>query len=449
MPQMPGGFLWGAASSAYQVEGATRADGRGESIWDRFSATPGKVANGDSGEIACDHYHRHREDVALIRQLGLQAYRFSISWPRILPQGTGQVNTAGLDFYDRLVDELLLAGIRPFATLYHWDLPQALQDRWAGWIGRDTPAAFAEYADVVSRRLGDRVKDWITINEPWCAAWLGYIEGIHAPGLTDIASGMQAAHHLLLGHGRAVSVVRNNCSGARVGISLNLYPFYPDTASPADRDAVEYADGTQNRWFLDAIYRGRYPDDVVERLEDRAPRVYDGDMGEIRVPLDLLGVNYYTRTILKGGPNGRAGGGDEVRVEGVERTALGWEVYPQGLYEVLTRVHTEYAPAAIFVTENGAAFDDVVAADGTVHDSRRVDFLRAHFAQARRAIAAGVPLRGYFVWSLMDNFEWAEGYSKRFGLIYVDYRTQERIVKDSGHWYASVIADPDLNLVEE
>lgn len=434
LPDMPPDFVWGVATSAYQIEGAASADGRGESIWDRFAAG-GAVAHGDTGAVACDHYQRWREDVAIMADLGVDAYRFSVAWPRVLPGGTGPVNQAGLDFYDRLVDELLAHGIRPVATLYHYDLPQALQDRWGGWIGRDTAGAFADYVDIVSRRLGDRVRDWITVNQPWCASWLGHVWGIHAPGFKDLRAGLQAAHHLMLGHGRATAALRSNDARARVGISVSLGPVCPYGQDEADRVAASTVDGTYNRWFLEALFRQGYPPDVVARLADRAPDIRPGDMESIGVPIDFLGVNYYTRTFWRSAPGRNSAGVEEVEIEGVERTAMGWEVYPEGLYEVLTRVHREYGPPSIVITEGGAAFEDTRDLDGRLHDQRRIAYLAAHMRQARRAVESGVPLRGYFVWSLVDNFEWAEGYSKRFGLVYVEYDTQERILKESGRWF--------------
>jgi beta-glucosidase len=437
--RVPADFLWGGATASFQIEGATREDGRGASIWDRFCATLGKVKNGDTGDPACDHYHRYPHDVALMKSLGLRAYRFSIAWPRILPEGTGRVEEKGLDFYDRLVDELLAAGIRPFATLYHWDLPQTLQDRWGGWAGRDTAAAFVAYADVVSRRLGDRVKDWITLNEPWCAAWLGYGWGQHAPGLRDPQLAMTATHHLLLGHGDAVPLLRRNSPDARVGITLNLAPVHPATDSAADRATARLSDGLSNRLYLDPVFKGSYPTDVIDGLGVSAPSIQPGDLEAIRAPLDFLGINYYMRLVVQADPTGCSPRGESVRVEGAARTAMDWEIYPEGLHELLARVHRDYAPASMYVTENGAAFDDAVGPDGRVHDEQRRVYLEEHFAQAARAVAEGVPLQGYFVWSLLDNFEWAEGYNKRFGIVYVDYNTQERTVKDSGRWYADML----------
>ncbi|MBF6589324.1 MAG: beta-glucosidase [Ktedonobacterales bacterium] len=436
--ERPARFIWGVATSAYQIEGAATEDGRGESIWDRFQPMRGGARN-DTGQVACDHYHRYRADIALMQRLGVDAYRFSVAWPRIFPEGVGRLNAPGLDFYDRLVDTLLAAGIRPFVTLFHYDLPQALQDRWGGWAGRDTVAAFAAYAEAVSRRLGDRVADWITLNQPWCPSWLGYVWGVHAPGIKDLRLGLQVAHHLLLGHGSAVPILRQNSAGARVGIALNLGPVYPDTSTPADRAAATLADGTYNRWFLDALFKGSYPPDVLAVLGDRAPRTQAGDMEIIRAELDFLGVNYYTRSFWKAAPGRNSAGIAEVRREDVERTAMDCEIYSEGLYEVLVRVQREYAPPRLYITESGAAFDDTLSAGRTVADERRIAYLRAHFHQARRAIAHGVPLQGYFVWSLMDNFEWAEGYRKRFGLVYVDYATQERILKDSAKWFARML----------
>ncbi len=434
----PEGFLWGAATAAYQIEGAANEDGRGPSIWDTWSHTPGKVVNNDTGDVACDHYHRYREDVALMSQLGLKAYRFSIAWPRILPEGTGQVNQAGLDFYDRLVDALLAQGIKPFATLYHWDLPQSLQDA-GGWTDPCIVEAFVNYADVVSRRLGDRVHHWMTHNEPWVVSFAGYGEGFHAPGVRSRSAFLQAAHYVLLSHGRAVPVLRSNGSAeTQVGIVTNLE--WVDAASdrPEDQAAARQYEGFFNRWFLDPLFRGEYPADMCELYREFLPEFDADEVREIAVPLDFLGVNYYSRAVIGAG-DGQ--GVLQVRREkpAGEYTEMGWEVYPQGLYNLLVWVHETYAPPAIYVTENGAAFADEVSSNGKVHDPRRTAYLKAHFAQAHRAIQAGVPLRGYFVWSLMDNFEWGLGYTRRFGVIYVDYPTQRRIVKDSGEWYATVI----------
>jgi beta-glucosidase len=432
-----GDFVWGTATAAYQVEGAVHADGRGESIWDRFCATPGKVRNGDSGAVACDFYHRYRDDINLTRLLGVDAFRFSIAWPRILPDGRGGVNEAGLDFYDRLVDTLLQNGIQPVATLYHWDLPQALEDE-GGWPSRSVVEAFAAYADAVAARLGDRVGHWVTINEPWVAAWLGYGRGIHAPGRASRADALAASHHLLLAHAAATEVLRARSPQSRVGIALNLAQVDAGSEDEGDRRAARDVDGDGNRWFLDPLFRGEYPSDVVERFEPDLPLIADGDLRSISAPLDFLGVNYYTRFVVRTSPNG---GGPEFVLDPQARlTDMGWEVYPHGLLDVLRRVSDEYSPRAIFVTENGAAFGDVRGHDGEVEDPERQAYLEDHVAAVVHAIEAGVPVRGYFVWSLLDNFEWAHGYSKRFGLVYVDYPTLERVPKASYRWYHAFIA---------
>lgn len=437
--QFPAGFLWGAATAAFQIEGATKEDGRGESIWDRFCATPGKVRNGDTGDPACDHYHRWREDIALMKELGLQAYRFSIAWPRIIPDGDGPVNQAGLDFYDRLVDGLLEAGIRPFATLYHWDLPQALEDR-GGWPNRATAHAFARYADVVARRLGDRVKDWITHNEPWCASWLSYFIGEHAPGIRN-GPALEAAHHLLLSHGLAVEAIRAAAPAAQVGITLNFSPAHPASESQADRDAARRHDGFFNRWFADPVFRGSYPEDMVELYQQigAAAPVQAGDMETIAAPIDFLGVNYYNRAVVRHDEDSHGLRYSTLEPEG-EYTHMGWEVYPDALRELLVRLHRDYRPAAMYITENGAAYPDEVSPDGQIHDEARRSYLERHLAACHAAIGEGAPLKGYFVWSLLDNFEWAWGYSRRFGIVYVDYATQRRILKDSAHYYRRVIA---------
>jgi beta-glucosidase len=421
--------------SAYQVEGAVDADGRGESIWDRFSATPGKVVNGDSGAVACDSYHRYREDVRLVSELGLNAFRFSIAWPRVLPTGRGAVNEAGLDFYDRLVDELLAAGIEPFVTLYHWDLPQALEDR-GGWPVRETAEAFAEYVGVVGARLGDRVRHWITQCEPWVISWLGYGLGEHAPGRRSDADALAAAHHVLLGHGLAAEVLRSRSADAQVGITIDLVAFHPLSGSAEDLAAVRRSDGFRNRWILDPVLRGRYPEDLLEHFAPLLPAIEDDDLDTIAAPLDFLGVNYYTRQRVRAG----AGGAPEVVPDdGAERTQMGWEVYPDGLFELLVRLRDEYAAPPLYVTENGAAYPDR-RSDGVVDDPERLSYVDRHLRAVARAHAHGVPVRGYFLWSLLDNFEWAFGYARRFGIVYVDYETLERVPKASYHWYRSVIA---------
>ncbi len=445
MAQFPENFRWGTATAAYQIEGAVHEDGRGESIWDRFSHTPGKIIRDENGDIACDHYHLYPQDIQLMQELGLRNYRFSIAWPRILPTGRGQVNAAGLDFYDRLVDTLLAADIEPFVTLYHWDLPQALQDEVGGWNSRETSHAFANYAGVVSQRLGDRVKYWITLNEPWVSSFVGHEMGVHAPGLRDPRIAWQVSHHLLLAHGLAVPILRaNGNADTSVGITLVLSPTEPATDSPEDQQLAIATDGKQNRWFLDPVFRGSYPQDVLDRLahQNILPTIEPGDNAIIATPVDFLGLNYYYRSILHRRPDGSI---EQVQPEGAEYTTMGWEVYPPGLYTLLKRLHNEYHVPAIYITENGAAFPDTLSENDQVHDPQRLNYLREHFLQAHQAISEGVPLLGYFVWSLMDNFEWAVGYDQRFGIAYTDYPTQRRIIKDSGHWYRKVI---EKNAVE-
>jgi beta-glucosidase len=435
--RFPTDFIWGAATAAYQIEGAAHEDGRAESIWDRFCATPGKVRNGDSGAVACDFYHRYPEDVALMRSLGLDAFRFSIAWPRILPEGRGRVNQAGLDFYDRLVDELLANDIKPFPTLYHWDLPQVLEEA-GGWPDRGTAEAFVEYAEVVASRLGDRVSTWITHNEPWVAAWLGHALGVHAPGRTSTQDALSAAHHLLLSHGWATEVLRRESPEAEVGIALALTHTYPATDSEGDRAAAWWADGSFNRWYLDPLYGRGYPDDMVEHFGSEGPPVQDGDLETIATPTDFLGANYYFRQVVSEDPDG--GRPILVRDSDWSFTAMGWEVYPDGLHDLLVRLRDDYSPPVIYIFENGAAYDDLRGHNGDVADPERQAYLAEHLAAVGRAIEDGVPVRGYFAWSLLDNFEWAEGYSKRFGIVYVDYPTLERVPKGSFYWYRDFIA---------
>ena len=439
----PDGFVWGVATAAYQIEGAVHEDGRGESIWDRFSHTPGRTDGGATGDVACDHYHRWPEDLDLLARLGVDAYRFSLGWPRLFPTGRGPVNPRGIAFYDRLVDGLLERDIAPVVTLDHWDLPQALQDR-GGWAARDTVGAFVDYAAAAFGALGDRVALWITHNEPWMVSMIGHLRGVHAPGITDLASALRAAHHLLLSHGRAVQAYRSLGPGAPIGITLNLFPTYPvDPTSEADREAASGSEGYTNRWFLDPLFRASYPADTIERFE-RAGATMDfvepGDLETIAAPSDFLGVNYYS-------PRRVTAAGDEFgwRVQpadesGAPLTAINGEIHPDGLVDVLVGVTRDYGPLPIYITENGAAVRDVVAADGGVHDPERIRFLEQHFDAARRALAAGVDLRGFFVWSFMDNFEWAMGYGPRLGLVYIDYGTQRRIPKDSFAAYREVIA---------
>ncbi|WP_069387505.1 glycoside hydrolase family 1 protein [Cellulosimicrobium cellulans] len=478
--ELPQGFLWGAATAAFQIEGAGHTDGRTDSIWDAFCRVPGAVVNGDDGMVACDHYHRYREDVALMRELNLKAYRFSTSWARVRPDG-GAVNPAGVAFYDRLVDELLEAEILPWLTLYHWDLPQALEER-GGWTNRDTAYRFAEYAVTMHEALGDRVGVWTTLNEPWCSAFLGYTAGVHAPGRQSREDGLAAAHHLLLGHGLAVQALRERAPQANLGITLNFTVSDPvDPTDPADVDAARRIDGQFNRIFLDPLFRGEYPEDV---LEDVAPyglldHVRDGDLEIVSTPIDTLGVNYYNGGAVAGRPleagttegESTDGGtrpegvrdGDDAgapvrttsspypaaddahgRSRGLPTTDMGWEVQPEGLTRLLTRLQEEYTGprgVAMYITENGAAYPDTVGPDGSVDDQDRLAFIDAHLRATRDAIDAGADVRGYFAWSLLDNFEWALGYTKRFGIVRVDYETQERTVKASGRWYAQVARD--------
>jgi beta-glucosidase len=434
----PQGFAWGTATAAFQIEGAPREDGKGESIWDRFSHTPGAIRDGANADVACDHYHRWREDVALMAELAHNAYRFSIAWTRVLPAGRGAVNNAGLDFYERLADALLARGIAPYVTLYHWDLPQALQDA-GGWRNRDTAAAFADYAGIVAARLGDRVRHWITHNEPQVVTNAGHLTGEMAPGVRDLAAWWPVSHHLLLAHGLAVPVLRAaSAAGAQVGITLNLSPKVPASASAEDQRAAPLGDALFNRWFLDPLFRGTYPDEAAALLTRPDDLIQPGDLAAIQAPLDFLGVNYYTIERIRRNP-ALPGLVPQVAPEdGPGLTAMGWAVRPEGLGDLLIRLHREYQPPAMYVTENGAAYPDALAPDGQVVDPERTDYLRRHFAQARRALAAGVPLRGYFIWSLLDNFEWARGYIPRFGLAYTDYPTQRRIIKGSGRYFAAV-----------
>ena len=436
-PSFPPGFVWGAATSAYQIEGATGDGGRGEGIWDRFCTVPGAVRNGESGAVACDFFHRYPEDVRLMQELGLDAFRLSVSWPRILPAGRGRIEERGLDFYDRLVDELLGAGIRPWVNLYHWDLPQRLEDE-GGWPERATAEAFVELAEAVAARLGDRVADWSTHNEPWCAAWLGYGLGVHAPGRRSRADAVAAAHHLLLSHGWAVEAIRREAREPRVGIILDAWPVDPATDDPADAAAAQAVDALRNRFFFDAALRGSYPVEALEQLAPVEPPVRDGDMATLSPPLDWVGVNNYSRMLVEAARDG----GEPVVVRPPEGdlTETGWEVRPDAIYELLTRVHRDYAPATLYVTENGAAFADLRDHDGRVRDPERIEYLAAYLDAVGRAIAEGVPVRGYFVWSLLDNFEWSLGYRPRFGLVYVDYPTLERVPKDSFYWYRDRIA---------
>ncbi|MEV5503825.1 GH1 family beta-glucosidase [Nonomuraea fuscirosea] len=457
MTAFPENFVWGTATAAYQVEGAWNEDGRGPSIWDTFSHTPGLVAHGDTGDVACDHYHRLEEDLDLLGALGVGAYRFSISWPRVQPGGRGAVNAPGLDFYQRLVDGLLARDIAPVATLYHWDLPQELEDA-GGWPERDTAARFGEYARLMGEALGDRVRTWITLNEPWCSAYLGYASGVHAPARTDPAAALAAVHHLNLGHGLAVQALRSTAAkDAQMSVTLNLH--HVRGVADRDADAVRRADGLANRAFLGPMLEGAYPRDLIADTASVTDWsfVRDGDEATACQPLDVLGVNYYNPTLVRAwdgsSPRETADGHQDgaaspwIACEDVEfvqqpgpYTEMGWNIDETGLTELLLRLHRDYPDLPTMITENGAAFPDPVSSDGLVHDADRVDYLHRHLSAVSEAIAGGADVRGYFVWSLMDNFEWAHGYAKRFGIVRVDRDTLERSWKDSARWFRDVVA---------
>ncbi|MDI1465835.1 GH1 family beta-glucosidase [Catellatospora sp. KI3] len=449
--RFPQGFRWGAATAAYQIEGAVQEDGRTPSIWDTFARTPGKVFHGHTGDVACDHYHRYRDDVALMAGLGVGTYRFSLAWPRIKPDGSGPVNGRGLDFYDRLVDELLAKGISPMATLYHWDLPQVLEDR-GGWTNRDTAYYFADLAAAAVARLGDRVATWTTLNEPWCSAFLGYAAGVHAPGREDPTAAFQAVHHLLLGHGLAVRALRDG--GAReVSLTLNLARVRPDDpADPHDLAAVHLIEGLHNRLWLDPVLRGAYPADMLAlfRRFGADHVIRPGDDAIIAAPIDFLGVNYYQPARVRaalgvdGGPANPGTEGAEYVAQDLPVTAMDWPVDPSSFYELLMWLSDGYPGTPMMITENGAAYDDVLVGD-RVADTDRVGFLDGHLRAVHQALAEGADVRGYLAWSLLDNYEWGYGYGKRFGIVHVDYDTQRRTLKDSARWYAAVIGRNGLD----
>ena len=425
-------FVWGVATSAFQIEGAPDADGKGPSIWDRFCRQPGAIADASNGDIACDHYHRWQEDLDLIAALGVDAYRFSVSWPRVQPAGNGAWNPRGLDFYERLVDGLLARGIKPYLTLNHWDLPEALQAH-GGWAHRDTVDRFVEYALGVYHRLGDRLAAITTHNEPWVIATLGHETGVFAPGLESRATAAQGSHHLLLSHGRAVQALRVAGCRAKLGIVLNLAPIHSATESAADQAQARLEDGRLVRWYMDPLFGADYPQDVLAFLGADAPRVEPGDMQTICTPMDFLGINYYSRSVAS------ADGSWHPGTSGLALTDMGWEIYPEGLTELLLRLHRDWPVPPLYVKENGGAFKDEVV-DGRVHDTDRVAYVAAHIAAVGDAIAQGVPMAGYMVWSLLDNFEWASGYAKRFGIVHVDYATQRRTMKASALWYRDFLA---------
>jgi beta-glucosidase len=431
--RFPVNFTWGAATAAYQIEGAWNEDGKGESIWDRFSHTPGKITNGDTGDVACDHYHRTTEDIALMRRLGLKAYRFSVSWPRVLPSGHGKVNMAGLDFYDKLVDDLLAANIEPFLTLHHWDYPQALYDT-GGWTNRGNLPYFADYAVLLAKRLGDRVKYWATFNEPGVIAQCGYLSGEHAPGIKDNQKlAAHVTHGLLVAHGLTVQALRAANPALQVGIVLSQWGVEPASDDPADVAAAEYAWNSRDTGFLHPIFRGYYHQEMLEAVGANMPEIKSGDMALIAQKLDFLGINSYSRVVI--GAQGQV-----THIPGSEYTEMGWEVCAPAFRRTLNNLKADYNLPPIYITENGAAYADVVSPDGKIHDERRIDYLRQHFTQVRLAMQDGVDIRGYFVWSLMDNFEWGHGNTKRFGLIRVDYDTLQRTFKESAEWYSRVIA---------
>ncbi|MDA2997988.1 MAG: GH1 family beta-glucosidase [Actinomycetota bacterium] len=429
-------FLWGVATSSYQIEGAANEDGRGQSIWDTFCKVPGKVANFDNGDIACDHYHRYKEDLDLMKWMGVKAYRFSVAWPRVIPNGFGKINEMGLDFYDRLIDSLLEREIAPWLTMYHWDLPEALQLR-GGWNNREIVEWFGEYAEVLTSRFGDRVKNWMTLNEPLCSAWLGHLYGEMAPGIKDLQTALNVSHNLLMSHGLACQVIRSNVFQANVGIVINVTPAVPATDSQADSNAAQLADGFDNRWFLDPVFGRTYPADVIDAL-GASPEIHSGDMKLIAQDLDFLGVNFYFRQTVAADQNSKPLPIRSVNRENVKRTAMNWEVHPQAFEEILLRISKEYSPKAIYITENGSAWNDEVVNDEII-DDERIDYLARHLDAMKSARSQGAPILGYFAWSFLDNFEWAYGYEKRFGLIYVDYKTQTRTPKKSAFYYRQLL----------
>lgn len=446
-PEFPAGFLWGTATAAYQIEGSPLADGAGPSIWHRFAHTPGRTARGETGDVACDHYHRWRDDVRLMADLGLNAYRFSISWSRLLPGGTGAMNSAGVAFYDQLIDALLEHGITPLVTLYHWDLPAALDDR-GGWLNRDIAAWFAEYAVTAFRAYGDRVQRWVTLNEPWVVTDGGYLHGALAPGHTNLYESPIASHNLLRAHGNAVQAYRSERDG-EIGLVVNLEPKTPASDNPADQQAARRADAYMNRQYLDPVYLGHYPDEMAEIFGDAWPEFPHDDFDLIRAPTDFLGINYYTRGVSQYDPAAWPVHATNVRQPGALYTETGWEVHPDSLTKVLTWVTQRYGRMPIYITENGAAFPDPpTATSDRLDDPLRVAYYQSHLLAAREAIEQGVDLRGYCAWSLLDNFEWSLGYSKRFGIVHVDYATQKRTPKASARFYAEVARSNGARLTD-
>lgn len=445
--EFPKDFLWGSATASYQIEGAVNEDGRGESIWDRFCKLPGRVLHGDNGDTACDHYHRFREDIQLMKQLGLKAYRFSIAWPRILPNGSGEINHKGIDFYSALVDELLANGIQPAATLYHWDLPQKLQDI-GGWANPEMPRYFADYARILFQAFDGRITQYITLNEPWCSAFLGYYTGEHAPGITDFSTALAASYNLMKAHGLAVKEFRELGTKGEIGITLNLNPSRPLTDSPEDIQAARRADGYANRWFIEPVMLGKFPEDMIELFDGKGlvvPEMRPEDLVLMCQPLDFFGVNYYNISRVRNNPDSYPLGCETISVNSDQASVRGWPIVADGLKEILLRLTNEYHVDKIYVTENGMAAHDIVNRFGQVEDYDRADYLARHFIAAHEAIREGVNLRGYYPWSLYDNFEWAFGRYSRFGMIYIDFDTQQRIIKQSGYFYRDVIAANGLD----
>lgn len=442
----PEDFIWGSATASYQIEGAYDEDGKGESIWDRFSHTPGKIQNNDTGDIACDHYHRYEDDIKLMKELGLKSYRYSISWPRLFPNGTGKLNQKGMDFYKRLTNLLLENGIQPAVTLFHWDLPQKLQDT-GGWTNCETIKHFEEYSASVFRDLGDLVPTWFTHNEPHVVAFLGYLLGIHAPGATDPALTLSVAHNLLLSHGKAVSIFRDMNLNGKIGIALNLTTKYPSSQKEEDKIAAYTSDGILNRWFLDPLFKGNYPEDILEYYHKKGISFSYNveDLKIIKQPIDFLAINYYSPEFVKYNETE-----DFVTINdqlnSFEKTDMDWIVYPQGLYDLLKRLDSDYGKLDLIISENGAAFNDIIDTEGNIRDDRRINYLHEHLLKCHNAIEEGVNLKGYYLWSLLDNFEWSYGYSKRFGIIHVDFNTLKRTIKQSGYWYKNVIQNNGILL---
>jgi beta-glucosidase len=436
--QFPEKFFWGFATASYQIEGAVHEDGRGESIWDRFCHTPGKIINDDVGDVACDHYHLYEDDVRLMSELNVNSYRLSIAWPRIFPEGRGMVNQKGLDFYKRLIDSLNKRNIVPAVTLYHWDLPQKLQDI-GGWTNRDVTGYFEDYSSLMFRELGDRVPIWITHNEPWCVSFLSNWIGKHAPGNKDFKTAILIAHNLLLSHGKVVNLYRSTGLKGEIGITLNMGPTYPASGKEEDIAAAERLYGHSVRWFIEPVLKGSYPPEIVEwyRKKNLMPEIQNEDMKIICAPIDFIGTNYYLSAHVRHDSSQQPIEATHISRE-FPRTDMGWEIHAEGFYDLLIRLRHDYGDIKIMITENGAAFDDIVEKDGSIRDLKRLAYLRDHFTQVHRAIKSGVNIIGYYVWSFIDNFEWAEGFSKRFGVVYVDYTTQKRTVKSSGKWFAKV-----------